>query len=509
MPQRALAIRWIAWGVIVLGTALRLHDFLLFRSLWLDEVMLARNIIDRSAAELLFPLDYDQAAPIGFLLMQRALVTLLGSREWVFRLLPLVSGILSLLLFARLTRRFVEPYAGVFCLILFALTPTLAMSSGKQYGVDVLVTLTVLSLAIWICDRGHRACDYALLSIAGAILVWVSQPAALVLAAAGGTLLATHLWHRRWLRVTVAIAAIAVWLASFAWMYFGYVRPLHSNEYLQACWSQGFPPINGNSLVVLQWMGTAVVDSLRLPGQLKPVELALVLVTIGGTSLLIRSPQRFGLLALPITITLAVSLARFFPFQGRLLLFLLPFYFWLIGIGIEQLLAVEVRAVRIAAVGCLLLLIVRPCGDARKLALRPPRWEEPRAVVAHIAAHARRGDVVYVHPNSTHAWAFYKRFHDFGGVDVVHGVLADPLTAKLQLADIPDGQRVWVLHLDLNNAACPIRPITKEQLFATLAGRRAQIDAIARAGASAALFAPATNADATAYRAGEGAVLAR
>lgn len=78
---------------------MQLSQYLYNRSLWADEAVLALNIVNRSYLELLQPLDYDQAAPIGFLIVEKFAVQLFGDNEYSLRLFPLLSGIISLLLF--------------------------------------------------------------------------------------------------------------------------------------------------------------------------------------------------------------------------------------------------------------------------------------------------------------------------------------------------------------------------------------------------------------------------
>src|SRR5438067_8951608 len=96
----AVSSRHVAWSVICLGILARLIPYLSDRSLWLDELYLALNITSRSLPQLLQPLDHNQGAPVGFLMLQKLSTQVFGNSEYSFRLLPLLSGILSLLLFS-------------------------------------------------------------------------------------------------------------------------------------------------------------------------------------------------------------------------------------------------------------------------------------------------------------------------------------------------------------------------------------------------------------------------
>src|SRR5262245_65033312 len=108
-PQTASATSWaeiwslswraLPWLIIGLGIFLRLAQYAFNRSLWYDEANLAANIIDRSMAGLLRPLDYDQGAPIGFLLLEKLAVQALGPSEYALRLIPFFFGSIALILF--------------------------------------------------------------------------------------------------------------------------------------------------------------------------------------------------------------------------------------------------------------------------------------------------------------------------------------------------------------------------------------------------------------------------
>ena len=115
-PQTALTVL-----LVIAGATLRLWQYLANSSLWIDELALARNIIERPAAGLVGPLDYAQVAPLGFLLIQKAVTSIAGTSEMALRAFPLACGLGALLLFWGVSRRILSGWSGPFAVGLFAL----------------------------------------------------------------------------------------------------------------------------------------------------------------------------------------------------------------------------------------------------------------------------------------------------------------------------------------------------------------------------------------------------
>jgi len=106
MQRGSLSEAQILNGLVVLGVGLRLWEYIFNRSLYLDEILLARSIVGMPLGELLTkPLLMDQVAPRGFLLIERLAVMVFGPSEWGLRLFPFLCGILSVILFRRLAER--------------------------------------------------------------------------------------------------------------------------------------------------------------------------------------------------------------------------------------------------------------------------------------------------------------------------------------------------------------------------------------------------------------------
>lgn len=98
----------ILWGIIV-----RLAQYLINRSLWADEAVLALNIINRNYLQLTETLDYEQGAPIGFLWVEKFILQLLGNNEYALRLFPLIAGMISLFLFWQLAQKILPPFGSI------------------------------------------------------------------------------------------------------------------------------------------------------------------------------------------------------------------------------------------------------------------------------------------------------------------------------------------------------------------------------------------------------------
>src|SRR5687767_12002909 len=92
-PVTVALIRFYSWRrlcavLVAFGALLRIIQYAANRSLWLDEAAFARNVLDRSFAQLLLPLDYLQTPPMGFLLFEKLAVSVFGGSEYALRLLP-------------------------------------------------------------------------------------------------------------------------------------------------------------------------------------------------------------------------------------------------------------------------------------------------------------------------------------------------------------------------------------------------------------------------------------
>jgi hypothetical protein len=147
--------KYADWILLAVGILFRLARFIAGRALWYDEILLADNIVHRSIADLLFKkLDYWQAAPAGFLLLERLCVDAFGPGERSLRLVPLVAGIAAMVVFRALALRMLRRPAALLAIALFAcLGPLIYYASEvKQYSSDAAFAVAILLCAAKVAD---------------------------------------------------------------------------------------------------------------------------------------------------------------------------------------------------------------------------------------------------------------------------------------------------------------------------------------------------------------------
>ncbi len=439
-------VRLAAWGLVVLGIVLRLRQYLANRSLWLDEAMLALNIIHKDVWGLFGKLDYEQGAPLGFLLLEKLAATLLGDGERALRLLPLLAGCASLVLFYFLTRQILHAPGLLTALALFALSPTLIYYSSevKQYALDVFFTILLLYL---FTPHSSRIANNRLL-LAGILAPWFSHPAIFILAAIGLTLLVQN---RR--NPLPALAMGAGWLVSFGALYLVSLRGLSENEFLRGYWQEYF---RANPL-------DALLGLFANPGGLTAYAPALLAAMLAGAGMLLAgktslqlvrangflpSPQAGRALALLLVFLFAwaASWLEVYPLAGRMALFLVPLIYIFLASAVDWFCSLSLRPRVLSPLLALSLagfLLYTPLIVSAERFISPKYPEHIRPAIAYLNANHQPGDTLYVYNWALPAFRYYAR------PDMEYtagGLLADDPQALLTELDRLRGQpRVWIL----------------------------------------------------------------
>ena len=401
-----LTCRQVTLALLATGLVLRIVAYLSNTPLWLDEILLARNIIDLPLGALLTePLGLDQVAPRGFLLMERLAVLALGPSELALRLFPFLCGIAGLLLFWRLAEALLDGPAVPVAVALVALgVPFLRFGAEvKQYIVDATAATLLLLIAVRLRREDWSTGRLLTAGAIGFVVSWFSQTSAMVMAAIGIAFAVSWILERdrrawRVLRFTIPIWAVASALA----LVLGTMSMTPSTrEFMHSFWAAGFFPLPFDGLADILWFWNSGLTVFSEPTLLRyqwPT-LFVLLALAGVASLWMRERFAALLVLCPVLLVMAAAVAQQYPFFGRLLMFLVPPTLLAIAAGIDALRRLATRlhpAIGVLAVaGCLTSPVL-----ALVQAPPPYRIDATPEALAYLQQHRQPQDVVYVWPIS-------------------------------------------------------------------------------------------------------------
>jgi hypothetical protein len=439
--------------LVLVGFGLRAAALADDRNLWIDEAMLALNLVERSPAQLLEPLGWNQGAPAGFLLAVKGTITALGVSDVTLRLLPFVGSLAGLAGLAWVARRLLPAPAATLAVGLAAVHPLLLSYAAecKQYGTDAAAAVGLFAAAAGLLQRKGGSRRWAVLAACGAAAVWFSHPAAFFLGGVGTALFADAVVARDRRRALASLATVGCWLASFAVCYVTTLKQLGHNQYLLDYWAGHFLPLPPRSVGDVAWVVDHVFEFFAYPGglsgsALKAGGLAAVLYAVGVVSFARERWPVAVALVLPAALAMAASGLHKYPFAGRLLLFLVPLMLLGVARGAWEVFAALRPARPLAAATVPSPLLAAPLLETYQQVRRPLRYEQLAPLLADLRGRVRPGDKVYLYWGGVPAFLHYTRDDPFPAAVALGTEHKDGRTAyRDELRAFAGERRVWVV----------------------------------------------------------------
>ena len=351
-PAYIVAFRW---ACIILAMLILLVQHATHRSMWLDESSLALNFQERSFGELTQPLDYQQTAPIGFLLTVKAITTVFGITDYSLRLFPLLAGFANIFLVYWVVKQ-MYPSAIPIAMAMIATSPfhIIYATEFKQYNLDATVTLLYILLTMRYLQSPTPRHLIFLIGF-GVVGVWFSHPIIFVLAGIGMVLWLNAVLRRDW-RATLGLTIMGVMqVISFGLVYWVSYRSMSDSalgDFMTMAWSDYFFRFTAESVVKIFF------EFFTLIGGLYNFPL-LVLGLYGFVIGIIQMRKLYvALLLSPIPFMLLASYLDFYPIVHRFLLFILAPIMIIIACGWWDTIEKIGRAQKWVGMGILVILSV-------------------------------------------------------------------------------------------------------------------------------------------------------
>ena len=423
-PPETFSLRAFMLVVLVLsalGIGARGFQFARNDSLTMDECALCRDVNSLKITELARPLYHDQAAPLGFLIVQKVIVTTLGIGDRSVRIVPFISGLMTipLILVTALSifNPTLSPCAAILVIGLTCFNWGIIDYSAvaKQYTLESVVTLLMLWALAASGSTGNtsapstKARAFLILSPS---LIWFSYGAIFVTAAIAATLIARGLVLRRREAVRIAVLFALSGVIQMLLFYTLSIRPAAANSHLLSFWfGSSHPPWSPH--VALIWLSITFVrmGEILIHARLRSALLlgiACVLLAI-FVLVTINAAYRFDWLWIAMIVSvllcMAASAMRRYPFQDRLLIFLVPIFIFICGRAVE-LIEQQARIFGAVTVGILLwvaVLMIYVNGVANG-----GQADNVRSAYRQMVAHMKFGDRLLVTPLASQCFLYYE-----------------------------------------------------------------------------------------------------
>jgi uncharacterized membrane protein len=369
--------------IICLGVCLRLIVYARNHDLCLDEASLWGNIAGKPIHEFSTALSADQLAPLGFLIAERAVVSLLGRSLLVGRLIPFLCGLGALILFLPLAEKILPRRAALVAVALFALSDDLVFYSSelKPYSLDLAVAVALALATLHAIGRPVSGWFGWGMAIGAIASPWFSFPAVFIVSGCGMALILSSLISGRLRDAALWCSVGVAWALSWLAAYKSTLAILSPYTSMYMFWDFAFMPVWPLPMSVERTYQTAGILLEVFVNPLNMVHrdwagvlLPLLVLLVGTASLARRSWRTWIILVVPVFLAVFASSIRRYPFHGRLILELVPAFYLVIALGAERLRDDTSGLSRLGAKVLLIALLAYPClAGVCQVALRPGR----------------------------------------------------------------------------------------------------------------------------------------
>ena len=405
--------RYAEWWILGLGVFLRLKHFFENNSLWLDESWVAASAASRSFGEILFHrqiMPEFPEPPTVFFLIEKAFLSAFGNNEMALRFFPLLAGIVGLGAFFFLSRKILSRRDSLLALTLFSIAEPLVYYSAevKQYSSDLCAAVFLFLFADH-CLRFARirGREIVFLALIGAGVVWISYPSIIVLLAIALLFFIRFFVERDRKLLGALAAAVLCWFSSFWLLYKVSLGAMDSSAPLKGMWKGAMLASSLVSFETFSWLGRILNAAFQDPLSFAWPVIGWALFSLGVFSFWQNDRGRTILFLLPVVITLVAAMAGKYPFQGRMLLFLVPSGYIFISSGFGFLVDRSGRWKRFAVGALLVVILISPVSEALAKFSQGRSRADNRQALQFLQDHFEAGDFIYMNTSAQPPFWYY------------------------------------------------------------------------------------------------------
>jgi len=446
--------RWpliLEWSIVILGLGLRGLYFYSNPRIFPDSFVRYFAFMEHSFFDLLklgneirsFVHD-----PFGILVAQKVLVSVMGASDFSLRLFVFLCGCLSVIVFQGIKNKFVGRYAGVVALALFSLSLWAIRYSVvvNAYASDILTTLLLYGLFIKIKNAQVTLRNTIVWCLCCGLSLWFSLPAIFVVSGGILSLMMASFFpkqdkNRMWAYGGMAVVS----MISFGAYYFISIRHFTHLPALLEHWQEHLMPSEQGFMNSLIWSAEHFKLMFISPLGIFPV-IGIVFFSIGLLTMFQEKKFEWMLLVNPFILMLLACGMKKYIFYERILLFLLPSFYLLIGQGAEYLFLKE-RQISIPFISLLLLvpLFYLPVKESREYIKFDRYANQIFTLQRYVKENFKEGDIVFVDFVLNYEFRFYNQFAGLKDRQYLFYNYNDLTITDFDFAKLNKYKRIWFL----------------------------------------------------------------
>lgn len=397
--------------IFALGVFLRLKLLLANPSFWDDECSLAWNVLHKNYTDFFSVLDFIQVAPPFFMIMAKFMTKLFGVSDFVLRLTPFTFGIASMITFLLISiKMFNNRITVIAGNLIFATNQALVNYSSefKQYSCDVFFTLLCLYLFIDLIAGKISLRKNIVYSLIFALSIWFSFVSIFIIMAGYLVLLAKQIKELNFNLKKILFLLVPIIISCLIYL----------NIYILKTFSHNISGLNtywGNSYIAKDFSNFIpfmIRDLMYFLFPAKAMLLVIIAIFAGGYAILKKNPYIGGVLVLTILLECLASWLKLYPFEKRVILFLLPIVLIFIS-GVFELFNPR-QKIKSFLILVLFSIIFVPTFvysyDFAKTP-HPSRGYYPREMMNFMLEKIKPNEIIVVGKYSRTDFAYYSSYH--------------------------------------------------------------------------------------------------
>jgi 4-amino-4-deoxy-L-arabinose transferase-like glycosyltransferase len=392
-------------------------------------------------------------APIGFLYIENIFATLCNNADWSLRIFPLLSFLTSIFLLFKLNQQlFKNNTIAIMAAALFSLNSFVLYYAieVKQYMSDTLICLLILVSAVEFLNTKTRRSLFVF-SFVAVGSVWFSNVAIILLFSAGLVVLYQMVITNK-LKSFFGIIPLALGLVSFGCYYALFIHEHPAKEPMIAYWTQnsGFLYTDIFSWEFRYFLRTRLQSIIMVLLEIGKFWWITLIFMILGIVSNIKYKKALVLLCLPMCVHLALSYAKLYPFDRRLILYLVPLLITILVLGIYK--SFTWLKAKYNFIPTYVLLIPFVINAVVIFKLLPIEKEEIKKSMRFVNANMEDSDQVYVYAVSEIPFKYYQ--HKFPKLATNKAIVYGELHRQdwpLHIAQLQQLQNdVWLVFSHIN-----------------------------------------------------------